>query len=93
MQRRNEGRALHLDTHRLHDARMPVPENGDENSADCVEITLPVRIPKVQTLGAVDHQRVLQEIGGRAVVEERPMQQLFLPGSQSHPLQLVNIIC
>jgi len=84
MQGRSESGALHLEAHGFHDARVAMAEDGDEDAADGVEVALAVGVPKVEAVGAVDDEGVIEKIRRRTIVDEGAPQQLFLAGSKSH---------
>ena len=64
--------------YRVHDSWMAVPQRGDKDASDGVEIALPVDVPKKQSLGAIEDHRVLQEIRSGLKIDEGALEQVFL---------------
>ena len=89
MQRRNKGGLFHLLAHRLHHARVAVPQHGYEDTADGVKVRLPGGIPVVEPVSTFDHYRVLQELLGGPVIKKGAIEQLDLPFGQSSAVSFV----
>src|SRR5271170_5540830 len=53
--------------------RVPVPQDGDEDATDGVEISLAIGIPVVQTFRSFNHQGMFKKFRSCLVVDKRVM--------------------
>jgi hypothetical protein len=84
VQRRRERHRLHLPAHRIQQARMPVPQRGDEDPADAVKIPAALGVPIIEPLRFMEDQGIANELRHLLEVDERALQQLLLTGIDFH---------
>ena len=80
MQWRSECQPVELPMERLDHARVAMAERGDEDAADRVEVALAVNVPVIETVGAVDNQWVLGELGRLREIDVGAAKEFFVWG-------------
>ena len=68
-----ERHPLHLLTHGFHNAWMAVSQDATEDTPNRVEVAFPFHVPIVESFCSFDHNRMLQELGRRLVIDERTL--------------------
>ena len=78
VQRRRERHRVDLPPHRLHHARMPMPERRDKDTANRIEVALPINVPEVESFGPAEDDRPFEKLGGGLKIDEGTFEQCFL---------------
>ena len=55
-----------------------MPERRDKDTANRIEVALPINVPEVESLGPAEDDRPFEKLGGGLKIDEGTFEQRFL---------------